>query len=203
MAWGPPGSPPRSTQAELSLRGPLTVPPCPSHAIYRSQRLTRVPARRGLVGRGLSLTPRATEAAPAWPAPHSVSESLGVGVGHPGGGSLLEEGSHPRTEQAKTACQSLRLAKRLPRGHQVVSSQPRNHRHSGRHGPPGALSPTPPGGDRQAEAQPARGADRRRHTASHWRSSSPGDLVHGHLMLPCDSSGKAEGAVEELPGRYS
>jgi hypothetical protein len=41
------------------------------------------------------------------PAPHSVSDSLGFGVGHPGGGSLLEEDSHSRTEQAKMACQTL------------------------------------------------------------------------------------------------
>ena len=40
------------------------------------------------------------------------------------------------------ACQTLSLAKLLPRGHQGTSFQPRNCRHSGWHSPVRATSPT-------------------------------------------------------------
>lgn len=89
-AQGPPGSAPQSTQAEFSLRGPPTIPPCPSPAIYRSQWLTQVPARRGLVGPWAPPDAKSHRERSRPPAPHSVSESLGFGVGHPWGGSLLE-----------------------------------------------------------------------------------------------------------------
>lgn len=137
-----------------------TVPPCPSPAIYRSRWLTQVPARRGLVGPWAPLDAKSHRDSSRPPAPHSVSESLGFGVGHPGGGSWLEEGSHPQTEQAKRACQTFSLAKLLPRGHQGTSFQPRNCRHSGWHDPLGAWSPTSPDWDREMEAQPRRGGDK-------------------------------------------
>lgn len=81
-----PGSPrvtsPEHT-AELSLQRPPTVPPCPSPTIYRSQWLTQVPAQRGLMGPWALLDAKSHRDSSRPPAPLSISESLGFGVGHP------------------------------------------------------------------------------------------------------------------------
>lgn len=88
-----PGSPrvtsPEYTGSAFSL-GPPTVPPCPTPAIYRSQWLTQVPTQRGLVGPWAQLDAKSHRNSSRPPAPHSASDSLGFGVGHPRGGSLLE-----------------------------------------------------------------------------------------------------------------
>lgn len=88
MPWshgpGSPGVTSPATQAEPSPSRLATVLPLPCPAIYRSQWLTQAPAQLGPVGPWALVAAKSHRDSLGPPAPRSVSESLGLGVGHPG-----------------------------------------------------------------------------------------------------------------------